>query len=518
MNLRYDLIRTIHYFGEAIKFMSKFQSIAEAMQKGNVSGIVADNVKVYPHSFEQSGHVKLLMVKSEHTKYILAVGAGPLFNELEGQIEGGVKVCPLVTANRLVLNKYFDYTVPRAFGTQSATLGLGDRLGIASSGHIKTVMGKDVHPILAQQSIREITLTNRDYNDVLNGAVFAVFQEGYKDGFGADGDHLKVEADIKMSLDLGFTMITLDCSDKIDNSVEKISAAEREAKYNQLPEATRKHYESRYLDKTFEVAGNSMTFDKDTLIINVLIYGAAVDFMEHVFTTYIKNLGREVDFEISIDETPSPTAPEAHFFVAKELYSRGVTVYSMAPRFIGEFQKGIDYIGDIAQFEKEMVIHAGLADDFGYKLSIHSGSDKFSVFPIIGKYTKGRFHVKTAGTNWLEAVRTIAQIKPDLYRRMHKYALDHFQEAAAYYHVTTDLSKIADIDQVKDADLAHTFMNEDNARQLIHITYGILLQAKDAQGKSLFADEFFRTLSEHEEDYEQALIKHIGKHIELLGK
>ncbi|PZE20132.1 tagaturonate epimerase family protein [Paenibacillus xerothermodurans] len=498
--------------------MSKYQAIAEAMQQGDVAGILSDSVKVYPHSFEQSGNVKLLMVKQDHTKYILAVGAGPLFDELTGEVENGTKVCPLVTANRLVLNKYFDYTVPRAFGTQSSTLGLGDRLGIASAGHIKTVLGKDVRPILAQQSIREITLTNRDYNDVLNGACFAVFQEGYKDGYGADGDHLKVESDIKMSLDLGFTMITLDCSEKIDNSVETISTAEREQKYNQLPAAKRKHYESRYRDKTFEVAGNSITFDKDTLIINVLIYGEAVDFMEHVYVTYIKDLGRAVDFEISIDETPSPTAPEAHFFVAKELYSRGVTVYSMAPRFCGEFQKGIDYIGDIEQFEKEMVIHAGLADDFGYKLSIHSGSDKFSVFPIIGQYTKGRFHVKTAGTNWLEAVRTVAQVKPELYRKMHKYSLEHFHEAAAYYHVTTDLSKIVPLDQVKDADLADTYMNEDNARQLIHITYGILLQAKDEQGDSLFANEFFRTLSENEEAYEQALIKHIGRHIDLLGK
>ncbi|MFD0682065.1 MULTISPECIES: tagaturonate epimerase family protein [unclassified Paenibacillus] len=499
--------------------MSKFQAIAEAMKQGNVTGIVAtDNVKVYPHSFEQSGDVQLLMIKSDNTKYILATGEGPLFDELQGDNNGGVKVCPLVTANRLVLNKYFDYTVPRAFGTQVATIGLGDRLGIASSGHIKTVAGKNIHPILAQQSIREITLTKRDYNDVLNGAVFAVFQEGYKDGFGADGDHLKVEADIKMSLDLGFTMITLDCSENIDNSVENISAAEREAKYNLLPEATRNHYESRYLNQTFEVAGNSITFSKENLVEIVLVYGAAIDFMEHIFVTYIKNLGRDVDFEISIDETPSPTAPEAHFLIAKELYSRGVTVYSMAPRFIGEFQKGIDYIGDIAQFEKEMVIHAGLADDFGYKLSIHSGSDKFSVFPIIGKYTKGRFHVKTAGTNWLEAVRTVAKVKPDLYRRMHQYALEHFNEAAAYYHVTTDLSKIAPLDQVKDADLSSAYMDEDNARQLIHITYGILLQAKDAQGNSLFADEFFRTLSEEEEAYEQSLISHIGKHIQLLGK
>src|SRR5690606_26764751 len=120
------------------------------------------------------------------------------------------------------------------------------------------------------------------------------------------------------------------------------------------------------------------------------------------------------------------------------------------------------------------------------------------------KYTKGRFHVKTAGTNWLEAVRTVAKVNPDLYRRMHQHALDHFEEAKAYYHVTTDLSAIKPLSEVADADLPE-YMNDDNARQVIHITYGILLQAKDENGQSLFKDEFFKTLIDQEEAYEESL-------------
>lgn len=499
--------------------MGKFQSIAEALKQGSAPQETAE-VKVYPLSVSTSGSTSLVMVKDKaaHTKYLIAAGEGPLFDELQGQVEDGAKIAPLSHENRLVLNKFFDYTVPRAFGTQIATIGLGDRLGIASPGHIQVVRGRNIRPILAQQSIRELNLTGRDYKQVVDAACFAAFQEGYKDGFGADGDHLKVEADIELALGLGFTMLTLDCSEKIDNTVEGTDAASQAAKYALLPESVRSHYESKYLNQTFEVAGTSITFDKETLIKNVLIYGEAINFMEHIYVTYIKNASREVDFEISIDETATPTAPESHFLVAKELYSRGLTIYSMAPRFIGEFQKGIDYMGDIEQFEKELIIHAGIADDFGYKLSIHSGSDKFSVFQLIGKYTKGRFHVKTAGTNWLEAVRTVAKVNSDLYRRMHQYALDHFEEATAYYHVTTDLSKIVPLDQVSDADLADTYMNEDNARQVLHITYGILLQAKDAQGNSLFKDEFFRTLSEQEEAYAESLRSHIGKHLDLLGK
>jgi hypothetical protein len=496
--------------------MSQYESIVRAMQSGQAAG--AGDIKVYAQSLQQSGGVTLLMIKDGYTRLLLAAGQGSLLDELQGTSESGYKVCPLSHENRLVLNKHFPWTGPQAFGTQIATIGLGDRLGIASPGHIQTVRGKNIRPILAQQSIRELNLTGRNYKEVVDAAAYAAFQEGYTDGYGADGDHLKVEADIQMALDLGFTMLTLDCSEKIDNTIEGSSEAAQAAKYAALPESVRSHYEGRYLNQTFSAAGTTISFDKPTLIKNVLIYGAAVDFMEHVFVTYIKNAPRAIDFEISIDETATPTAPESHFFVAKELYSRGMTIYSMAPRFCGEFQKGIDYIGDIAQFEKELKIHAGLADDFGYKLSIHSGSDKFSVFPLIGEYTKGRFHVKTAGTNWLEAVRTVAKVNPSLYRRMHQYALDHFEEATAYYHVKADLSLVAPLDQVSDADLAETYMSEDNARQLIHITYGILLQAKDAAGNSLFKDEFFRTLSDQEEAYDQSLISHIGRHLELLGK
>ncbi|WP_127588672.1 tagaturonate epimerase family protein [Paenibacillus koleovorans] len=496
--------------------MSALKAIFESIQSGEGSVPVSDaNVNVYPKSYTVSGSTQLVMVKEGYEKFILALGDGVVFNELQGMIEDGVKRCPLTHENRLALNRHLEYTVPRAFGTQVATFGLGDRLGIASPGHLQTVAGREVYPILAQQSIRELNLTGRNYKQVVDAACFAVFQEGYKNGFGADGDHLKVEADIQMALDLGFTMLTLDCSEKIDNTLIGSTAEQRAQKYDALPEATRRHYESRYLNQTFQVGETSITFDQETLIENVLVYGAAIDFMEHVYRTYIVTAPRTIDFEISIDETLTPTAPESHFFVAQELYKREVEIFSMAPRFCGEFQKGIDYIGDIAQFEKEMIIHAGIADHFGYKLSIHSGSDKFSVFPIIAKYTRGRFHVKTAGTNWLEAVRTLAKVNPSLYRRMHQYALDHFVEATAYYHVKADLSLIKPLDSVADQDLPE-YMNEENARQMIHITYGILLQAKDGDGQALFKDAFFRTLSEQEDAYAASLISHIGKHLDLL--
>jgi hypothetical protein len=201
--------------------------------------------------------------------------------------------------------------------------------------------------------------------------------------------------------------------------------------------------------------------------------------------------------------------------VARELIDAGVSFATLAPRFCGEFQKGIDYIGDLAQFEKEIKIHAVIARHFKYKLSIHSGSDKFSVFPSIGKETKGVFHVKTAGTNWLEAVRVVALTDPALYREIHKYAIAAFDEARKYYHVTTDLKKIPDIDKLKDSELPELF-NLNDSRQLIHITYGLILNKKNDDGSYAFKDRLYRLWRKNEEAYSQALFKHIGRHLELL--
>jgi len=497
--------------------MDQFQRAADALRQDKFGEFAAEGLRVYPKSQADYAHVKLAMVKSGREKYLLAVGEGDLYRELEGEERGGFKLCRLTHENRLVLNRYFPYTKPRAFGTKTATIGLGDRLGIASPGHIKTVAGREVRPILAQQSIRELNLTGRDYNEVLDAACFAAFQEGYRDGFGADGDHLKREEDIRMALDLGFSMLTLDCSDHIDNSAAALTEAEAKARYGALPASVRTYFERTYAGKTFNVGGHAIAFDRESLPRMVLIYQKAIDFMLHIYNSYIKDAANEIDFEISIDETATPTDPAAHYLIASELYSRGVKVTSMAPRFCGEFQKGIDYIGDIRQFERELAVHAAIADHFGYKLSIHSGSDKFSVFPIIAEHTKGRFHVKTAGTNWLEAMRTVARVNPALYRRMHAYALEHFEEATAYYHVSADIGKVRPLSVTSDAELPD-YMSENNARQLIHITYGILLQAKDESGRPLFKDELYATLSDHEDDYEGALIRHIGRHLELLGK
>jgi len=194
---------------------------------------------------------------------------------------------------------------------------------------------------------------------------------------------------------------------------------------------------------------------------------------------------------------------------ALEAEEAGIRLFSLAPRFVGEFQKGIDYRGDLGCFESSFRTHAALARKLGHRLSVHSGSDKFSIFPLVGALTQGRFHIKTAGTNWLEAVRVIALAEPEFYRILHRKALASFRKATAYYHITADLDNVPGLSGLEDDELPGLFENPD-ARQLIHITYGEILSDPSLR------ESFPLVLERHMEAYWAALIRHIGRHLDLL--
>ena len=460
----------------------------------------------YPRSVHRLGETAVSMVRGGACDFLKVEGPNPGFS---GCCEAGEGFFPLDHANTVLLRKFFPFCAPKPVLSAARTVGVGDRLGLATPGHLRVFEKYDALPVLAQQSIRELTLTNRTFGDVLDCATRAVFREDFQKGYGADGDHLKTDAEVEYALGEGYTMLTLDCSEHIRNDVLGMTAEQVGAAYEADPEL-----ESIYLGKTFTVEGRSVTFGSEEFKRTCLIYRKAID---HAVAIYRKHVdGRPVDFEVSIDETMTPTTPVQHYFVANELTRRGVKIATIAPRFCGEFQKGVDYMGDLVQFEREMTVHAAIARTFGYKLSIHSGSDKFSTFPIIGRLTRGHFHVKTAGTNWLEAMRVVAMCDPALYREIHAYALDTaFAEAKKYYHVTTDLGKIPALATLKDAELAGLFEQND-ARQLIHITYGLILTVKNADGSFRFRDRLFRLWRTHDEEYAQRIEKHIGHHLESL--
>lgn len=472
--------------------------------------ISEEQFQEYPDSYAEWENSRFLLCKAAGAKKIIAAGKGDFFHSLEGEgLTDALKLCPLSHQNRLVLNHYLPYTLPVAFGTKYPTFGLGDRLGLASPGHIRAIERSRAKPILAQQSKRELDLTGRNYEQVLDDACFAVFQEGYRGGFGADGDHLKKMEDIQDALNCGYTMITLDCSEKIGRGIEALSEKALETKYQLLPHEYRMRIEASYLSKGFPLDEDTCFFSRIELMQCALIYRDAVDFTKEVYHNLLLAAEHPVDFELSIDETESVTTAQGHLFVAMELHVCQVTVTSLAPRFIGEFQKGIDYIGTHEGFEAQLKLHAAIAKQFGYKLSIHSGSDKFSIFPLIGKYTADNLHVKTSGTSWLEAIGTIAEANPLLYRKIHQKALLHFEEAKKNYHVSCDPSQVENPTLKTDQTLIG-YLEDDNARQLLHITYGFVL------GDPFLKKELYATLEKQENHYYQRLTTHIGRHLSCI--
>lgn len=463
--------------------------------------------------YKDSVNENLCMVAAEDQDYLVA---DPKLG-FEGQavVSDGKEwtLAPLNHANAEKMRALFPWTAPTRVLDRDKTMGVGDRLGIAADGHIKVFKKyPEITPIFAQQSIRELNLTNRTFADVIDSASFAVFRNGFKTGWGADGDHVKTADEVAYALRSGCTMITLDCSEQIDNTIEGMTEEQVNAKYVQ-----NKELEDIYLNKSFDIGeGVTISFDQDMFRRSVLIYSAAIEHCKDIYFNVIMKDGKQLaDFELSIDETMTPTVPEQHFFVANELIRHHIHVSTVAPRFCGEFQKGIDYIGNLDQFAKEMKVHAVISRHFGYKISIHSGSDKFSIFPAAGKETKGRFHLKTAGTNWLEAVKLVAIKDPELYREIHKFALTAFEAATAYYHVTTNLNNIPDIDTLTDEQLPDLFKNNDS-RQLIHITYGLILNKKNDDGSYTFKDRLYKLWRKYRDDYANLLFNHIGHHAKAI--
>jgi hypothetical protein len=476
---------------------------------------------IYQDSIQQVDGAFFFIALYQRQKVLVIVGENPWNAEFLGNEtvykDIYIKICELTNENNKVIRKIFGFTNPVNHHGINITIGLGDRLGLASPGHIQLLKGTGVFPVLAQQSIRELNLTGRTYEDVLCAASWAVFQEGYKEGFGADGDHLKSKEELKYAIGNGFTMITLDCSEHIDNSIIKLSDDESERLYLELPEDMRCHFESEYQGNEILLKdGTKLTFTKNEFHRTVLIYHKAVDYTIDVFNNIIKKCGRNIDFEMSIDETLTPTSPYSHYFVANELISAGVVVTSLAPRFCGEFQKGIDYRGNVEQFEYEFERHYRIAEHFGYKISVHSGSDKFTVFPIIGRITGGKYHLKTAGTNWLEAVRVIAHKEPGFFRKMYEFGLKMLPEARKYYHISADEAKAPAVGSLKDEELPK-LLDIDDTRQIIHITYGLILMAKNPNGMPALRDGIYEILGKYEQEYYDTLIKHIGKHLDCLG-
>jgi len=220
--------------------------------------------------------------------------------------------------------------------------------------------------------------------------------------------------------------------------------------------------------------------------------------------------------EVSMDETEAPQTPVEMLFILAMIAREGIPVDTIAPKFSGRFNKGVDYVGDVAQFEKEfeqdVAVLQFAAEHFRLKntlrLSVHSGSDKFAIYPamnrIIKKYGAG-LHVKTAGTTWLEEVIGLAEAGDDglaVAKKIYAHALSRYDELAAPYATVIDIdsAKLPPAETVNGwsgEQFVNALRHEQSCpgynasfRQLIHVAY------KVAYG---LGDEFFQALEKHSE-------------------
>lgn len=243
-------------------------------------------------------------------------------------------------------------------------------------------------------------------------------------------------------------------------------------------------------------------------------YGRVITNTQNMANYISKNYpDHQVELELSVDETDEPTTLFEHYLIASELDRLGVELVSLAPRFCGDFEKGIDFKGDLNQFREEYIQHLAIADMFGgYKLSIHSGSDKFSVYEVIGLLDAGAVHVKTAGTSYLEALRTIAEVDPDLFRKILTFSINRFPKDRKTYHISANTENIKNISKLSEQELVR-LLDDNDARQLLHVTYGSILSGTLPEAKT-FKPRLMEVLECNENLHEQNLIHHFKKHLE----
>jgi hypothetical protein len=265
--------------------------------------------------------------------------------------------------------------------------------------------------------------------------------------------------------------------------------------------------------KLFKFEGYQFHIEESSLLKAAVKYGKAIVHVARMYRRLEQQASSQAfELEVSVDETDQPTSHLEHIYIASELKRMGVQWVSLAPRYLGRFEKGVDFIGDLAAFTHNFAVHAAIARHFGpYKLSLHSGSDKFSIYPIASKHTKGMVHLKTAGTSYLEALRTIAEINPDFLREIYIFARQRYEIDRRSYHVSARLEHAPLPEAVQDWT---ALLDQFDAREILHVTFGSVLTEKNTDQSWRFYDKLMHLLQSNPEAYAKNLEKHFIRHLQ----
>jgi tagaturonate epimerase len=327
------------------------------------------------------------------------------------------------------------------------TLGVGDRFAHQAFAQLQAC-------ILAAQQGVEICPTwnksNREHNiigsepaSVRAAAETAVKAAGWKKPFYVDADHIGLKTVDRFMAVSDF--FTIDVADYIGKPAE---ASAVKAFVEKHPELIGK-IAIAGIDRPFEISRPEVERIAGKYLLAVQESGKVYQYISP------KKHGAPFVTEVSMDETDSPQTPPELLVILAAIADEAIPIQTIAPKFTGRFNKGVDYVGDVAQFEKEfnedlcVIAHAikryGLPDTL--KLSVHSGSDKFSIYPAIARALKKHgcgVHVKTAGTTWLEEVIGLAEHGGEglnLAKEIYSEALAHIDELCAPYATVIDIDR-----------------------------------------------------------------------------
>jgi len=371
------------------------------------------------------------------------------------------------------------------------SFGIGDRFGHQGKAQLQAIVkakqqGVDITPVW-NKSHREHTIVKTAPADVRVEADKAVKALKWNDSYRVDADHISAK-NVDLFIDSS-DFFTLDVADFIGRPADKDDVLDFVKKY-------RKYVGSQAIDgidRAFEISKAQIEAIARKFMLAIKEAGKIYRHIEQA-----KNTGNFI-IEVSMDETDQPQTPVEMLFILAAIADEGIPAQTIAPKFSGRFNKGVDYVGNVRQFAKEfeedVAVIAFAVKEFSLpenlKLSVHSGSDKFSIYKSINKALK-RFnaglHVKTAGTTWLEELIGLACAGGDglsIAKKIYTKALPRFDELCGPYATVIDIDKDKlptpkVIDQWSSKDFADALRHDQscdkynlNLRQLLHVSYKI---------------------------------------------
>jgi hypothetical protein len=328
------------------------------------------------------------------------------------------------------------------------SFGVGDRFGHQAKAQLRAFQlaaenGVAIAPVW-NKSNREHSFIGSEPPSVYDAAFSAVKSLGWNKPWHVDADHIRLETVDRF----------LPCSDFF--TIDVADSIGKPASASAVESFTRRHPE--LLGKiTVKGIEYPIEVSAEKLQGTAAKYILAVQEAGKIYRYIAGKKGGDDKFiaEVSMDETDAPQTPSELLIILAALADEGVKAQTIAPKFTGRFNKGVDYAGDLAQFEKEfnddLGVLAHASERYGLpanlKLSVHSGSDKFSLYPIIRRAlqrTGAGLHLKTAGTTWLEELIGLAEAGGEglaMAKEIYAQALDHVDELCAPYATVIDIDK-----------------------------------------------------------------------------